>query len=84
MELPKTEAELDALITSKINKKIDLIYNYSFQSVTEDVQEWFKIKDVILLSNLHYIRNQKDAYINSNDSNDKAHDRKTNSHCTIK
>ena len=38
---------------------IDLIYKYSFHSNNdEEVKEWFKIKDVILLSNLHYIKNQ--------------------------
>lgn len=47
---------------------IDLIYKYAFQnSGNEEVKEWFKIKDVILLSNLHYIRNQRDAYIYNND-----------------
>lgn len=59
----------DAYILVDAKNYIDLIYNNSFQSKNEDVQEWFKIKDVILLSNLHYIRNQKDAYIYNNEIN---------------
>ena len=48
---------------------IDLIYKYSFQNGNdEEVKEWFKIKDVILLSNLHYIKNQRDAYMHNCDS----------------
>jgi len=59
----------EAYILNDAKNYIDLIYNYSFQSGKEDVQEWFKIKDVILLSNLHYIRNQRDAYNFNNDIN---------------
>ena len=60
----------DAYILKDAKNYIDLIYNYSFQSVSDEVQEWFKIKDVILLSDLHYIKNKKDAYIYNNDTED--------------
>jgi len=59
----------DANILIDAKNYIDLIYNYSYQSGKEELKEWFKIKDVILLSNLHYIRNQKESYINNNDTN---------------
>lgn len=59
----------DAYILVDAKNYIDLIYNYSFQSGNEEVQEWFKIKDVILLSNLHYIRHLKETYISNNDIN---------------
>ena len=59
----------DAYILSDAKNYIDLIYKYSFQNLNdEDVKEWFKIKDVVLLSNLHYIKNQRDAYIYNNDT----------------
>ena len=57
----------DAYILNDAKNYIDLIYNHSFQNGNEEVQEWFKIKDVILLSNLHYIKNQREAYIYNND-----------------
>jgi len=54
----------DAYILNDAKNYIDLIYKYSFNnSNEEDITEWFKIKDVILLSNLHYIKNQRDDYI---------------------
>ena len=59
----------DAYILNDAKNYIDLIYNYCFNTnIEEDIKEWFKIKDVILLSNLHYIKNQKEAYIKSRDS----------------
>ena len=58
----------DGYIVNDAKNYIDLIYNYFFQGGKEEVQEWFKIKDVILLSNLHYIRNERDAYVYNNDS----------------
>ena len=54
----------DAYIVIDAKNYIDLIYKYCFHNNEEEVQEWFKIKDVILLSNLHYIRNQRDSYSN--------------------
>ena len=60
----------EAYILNDAKNYIDLIYKYSFQGGNEEVQEWFKIKDVILLSNLHYIRNQRETYITNNDAND--------------
>jgi len=58
----------DAYILNDAKNYIDLIYKYSFQNLNdEEVKEWFKIKDVVLLSNLHYIKNQRDAYIYNND-----------------
>ena len=58
----------DSYILIDAKNYIDLIYNVTFQNGNE-VQEWFKIKDVILLSNLHYIRNERDIYINNKESN---------------
>lgn len=59
----------DNYIVNDAMNYIDLIYKYSFQNGNdEEVKEWFKIKDVILLSNLHYIRNQRNAYIHNDDS----------------
>ena len=59
----------DPYILNDAKNYIDLIYKYSFQSINdEEVKEWFKIKDVVLLSNLHYIKNQRDAYIYNNDT----------------
>jgi len=59
----------DSYILNDAMNYIDLIYKYSFQSNNDEkVQEWFKIKDVILLSDLHYIRNQREDYIYNNDS----------------
>ena len=59
----------DAYILNDAKNYIDLIYAHSFQNDNkEEVQEWFKIKDVVLLSNLHYIRNQRDAYICNNET----------------
>lgn len=50
----------ESILNDAVNY-IDLIYKYSFNnSKVEEVEEWFKIKDVILLSNLHYIKNQID------------------------
>ena len=57
----------DAYILNDAKNYIDLIYNYSYNNSNDEVKEWFKIKDVILLSKLHYIRNQRDAYIYNND-----------------
>ena len=58
----------DTYILNDAMNYIDLIYKYSFNNNNDDeMQEWFKIKDVILLSNLHYVKNQRDAYLNSND-----------------
>ena len=58
----------DAYILNDAKNYIDLIYNYCFNTnIEEDIKEWFKIKDVILLSNLHYIKNQKETYIKSRD-----------------
>ena len=59
----------DAYIVIDAKNYIDLIYKYCFHNNEEEVQEWFKIKDVILLSNLHYIKNLKDAYIEDNEEN---------------
>ena len=59
----------NAYILNDAKSYVDLIYNYCFNNNSEeDVKEWFKIKDVILLSNLHYIRNLRDAYISDNDT----------------
>ena len=60
----------DEKILNDAKNYIDLIYTYTFHnSNNEEVTEWFKIKDVILLSNLHYIKNQKDEHIsNTNDT----------------
>ena len=61
----------DAYILNDAKNYIDLIYKQCFQNNNdEEVQEWFKIKDVILLSNLHYIRNKRDDYTYKNDSSD--------------
>lgn len=58
----------DAYILNDAMSYIDSIYKYCFQnSNNEEIKEWFKIKDVILLSNLHYIKNQKEAYETKND-----------------
>ena len=59
----------EAYILNDAKNYIDLIYKYSFQGGNEEVQEWFKIKDVILLSNLHYIKNLKDAYLANSEEN---------------
>ena len=59
----------DAYILNDAKNYVDIIYKYCFHNNNnEDIQEWFKIKDVILLSNLHYIKNQRDAYIYNNDT----------------
>ena len=57
----------DKYIVNDAKNYIDLIYNYSFNRGDEEVQEWFKIKDVIVLGNLHYIKKQRDAYVFYND-----------------
>jgi len=58
----------DAYILNDAKNYIDLIYKYFFQNNNdEEIKEWFRIKDVILLSNLHYIKNLKEAYIQNND-----------------
>ena len=59
----------DAYIVIDAKNYIDLIYKYCFYNNEEEIQEWFKIKDVILLSNLHYIKNLKDAYIANSEEN---------------
>jgi len=58
----------DAYILNDAKNYVDIIYKYCFHNNNEEIQEWFKIKDVILLSNLHYIKNQRDAYIYNNDT----------------
>ena len=58
----------DAYILNDAMNYIDLIYKYCFQNGNnEEVKEWFKIKDVIVLSNLHYIKNKRDSYVFNND-----------------
>ena len=53
----------DANILNDAKKYIDLIYKNAFHNSEEDdVKEWFRIKDVVLLSNLHYIKNNKEAF----------------------
>ena len=59
----------DAYIVIDAKNYIDLIYKYCFHNNEEEIQEWFKIKDVILLSNLHYIKNLKDAYLANSEEN---------------
>ena len=58
----------DGYILKDANNYINIIYNYCFQSSnSEEITEWFKIKDVILLSNLHYIKNEIDHNSNNID-----------------
>ena len=58
----------DGYILNDAKNYIDLIYKSAFHNSDEnEVKEWFKIKDVILLSNLHYIKNERDNYIYHND-----------------
>lgn len=58
----------DGYILNDAQNYINLIYKHCFQnSNDEEIKEWFKIKDVILLSNLHYIKNQKELYHNDSE-----------------
>lgn len=60
----------DGYILNEAINFIDLIYKHSFHSENEqEIKEWFKIKDVILLGDFHYLRNQRDEYTNKNISN---------------
>jgi len=60
----------DAYILSDAMNYIDLIYKYCFQNNNnEEIKEWFKIKDVIILGNLHYIKNHREDYLANNDIN---------------
>lgn len=57
----------DGYILNDAINYIDLLYKYTFHSEsTQEVKEWFKIKDVILLSDFHYLKNQRDEYIKDN------------------
>lgn len=54
----------DNYILNDAMNYIDLLYKYIFHNGNDDnVTEWFKIKDVIVLSNLHYIKNNREAFI---------------------